>query len=128
MSNITDTKKLEKVFLEEIFNNNKVYDYEELKNVAKRVLGEDYSDGKVSGLVNKLIKNNVIVRIERGQYTRSDAYKIDIKSIVKSSLESSLEEIKEALGQMDIANISDKEFEDISEVRKLIRSLEEYLR
>ncbi|MGL5576974.1 MAG: hypothetical protein ACRDCW_15655 [Sarcina sp.] len=99
----TDTKKLERVLLD-----------------------KDYTDGKVSGVINKRIKTGIIIRIERGIYKFIEGYKFGVKSVTKAILENAVGEINENLSKVDITALDDKEFEDIREIRKLMKSLEEF--
>ena len=62
ISNTSDSKRLEIDLKENFFRDvDKVYDYEEIKNFSKNELRELYTDGKLSGVINKMINDSILI-------------------------------------------------------------------
>lgn len=128
-SNISDSKKLAISFEKKLFiNKNIKYDYENIKEFSKTVLGDSYSEGKVSGTINKMINESKLSRVGRGKYMLSSpAEDINIKEIVNKKLTKALEEIQGELVKVDAVKLDDDNFQTFAKSRELLKLITEKL-
>lgn len=128
-SNISDSKKLAISFEKKLFiNKNIKYDYENIKEFSKTVLGDSYSEGKVSGTINKMINESKLSRVGRGKYMLSSpAEDINIKEIVNEKLTKALEEIQGELVKVDAVKLDDDNFQTFAKSRELLKLITEKL-
>ena len=127
VSNTSDSKRLEIALKENFFRElDKVYDYEEIKDFSKNELMELYTDGKVSGVINKMINDSILVRVNRGKYKLAISEKIvDIKGIMREALMNSMNEIQDGLSKVSAVELSDNDFTLFTEARETLKILKE---
>lgn len=127
VSNTSDSKRLEIALKENFFRElDKVYDYEEIKDFSKNELMELYTDGKVSGVINKMINDSILVRVNRGKYKLAISEKIvDIKGIMREVLMNSMNEIQDGLSKVSAVELSDNDFTLFTEARETLKILKE---
>lgn len=126
---LSDSKVLEAALQEKLFiDKQKTYSYEEIKDFAKQELGNGYSNGKVAGIISQFVNSNKLVRIERGKYAIVDVdSKINIKSLVKDTLTTAIEEIYNKLGKIAVLELSDDDFKDLCKVREITNNIQQDL-
>ncbi|HFL3593103.1 TPA: hypothetical protein ACG3R3_003814 [Clostridioides difficile] len=124
---LNDSRKIEKLLLDKIFTNESEVDYETVKKECKELLKEKYTDGKVSGVINKLVKNNVIIRTERGIYKKNCLHinDVDIEQIVKSIFNKAILEINAEVSKINPFNLTEGEFKSLQKIKKDIIEIEE---
>ncbi|EIF2088279.1 hypothetical protein ACV3RL_16205 [Clostridium perfringens] len=127
VSNTSDSKRLEIALKENFFRElDKVYDYEEIKDFSKNELMELYTDGKVSGVINKMINDSILVRVNRGKYKLAISGKnVDIKGIMREVLMNSMNEIQDGLSKVSAVELSDNDFTLFTEARETLKILKE---
>ncbi|WP_300453738.1 hypothetical protein [Fusobacterium sp.] len=127
VSNTSDSKRLEIALKENFFRElDKVYDYEEIKDFSKNELRELYTDGKVSGVINKMINDSILVRVNRGKYKLAISEKIvDIKGIMREVLMNSMNEIQDGLSKVSAVELSDNDFILLTKARETLKTLQE---
>lgn len=127
VSNTSDSKRLEIALKENFFRElDKIYDYEEIKDFSKNELRELYTDGKVSGVINKMINDSILVRVNRGKYKLAISEKIvDIKGIMREVLMNSMNEIQDGLSKVSAVELSDNDFILLTKARETLKTLQE---
>lgn len=126
-SNISDSKRLEKSLKDNFFKEvDKVYGYEDIKNFSKNELRELYTDGKVSGVINKMINEGILVRANRGKYKLAiSEVHIDIKGVMKEILKNTISEIQNGLSKVSAVELSDNDFILLTRARETLKVLQE---
>lgn len=126
-SNISDSKRLEKSLKDNFFREvDKVYGYEDIKNFSKNELRELYTDGKVSGVINKMINEGILVRANRGQYKLAiSEVHIDIKGVMKEILKNTINEIQNGLSKVSAVQLNDNDFILLTRSRETLKVLQE---
>ncbi len=126
ISNTSDSKRLEIALKENFFSDvDKVYDYEEIKNFSKNELRELYTDGKVSGVINKMINDSILIRVNRGKYKLATAEeRVDIKGIMRDVLMNTINEIQKGLSKVSAVELSDNDFILLTEARETLKILQ----
>lgn len=126
-SNISDSKRLEKSLKDNFFKEiDKVYEYEKIKNFSENELGESYTDGKVSGVINKMINEGILVRVNRGQYKLAiSEVHIDIKGVMKEILKNTINEIQNGLSKVSAVQLNDNDFILLTRSRETLKVLQE---
>jgi len=124
-TNSTDSTKLRNYLLGEVFNSEKVYEYETLKDRGRDLLGKDYSDGKLSGVMTKLVEKGLVERIGRGSYKKKTDSKINIEEVVKNHFSEAIESIQESIGNINALDLDNKEFETLKKTREIIATIQE---
>lgn len=127
LSNISDSKRLEKSLKDNFFREvDKVYGYEDIKNFSKNELRELYTDGKVSGVINKMINEGILVRANRGQYKLAiSEVHIDIKGVMKEILKNTINEIQNGLSKVSAVQLNDNDFILLTRSRETLKVLQE---
>lgn len=127
LSNISDSKRLEKSLKDNFFKEvDKVYGYEDIKNFSKNELRELYTDGKVSGVINKMINEGILVRANRGQYKLAiSEVHIDIKGVMKEILKNTINEIQNGLSKVSAVQLNDNDFILLTRSRETLKVLQE---
>lgn len=127
LSNISDSKRLEKSLKDNFFREvDKVYGYEDIKNFSKNELRELYTDGKVSGVINKMINEGILVRANRGQYKLAiSEVHIDIEGVMKEILKHTISEIQNGLSKVSAVELSDNDFMLLTRARETLKVLQE---
>ena len=127
LSNISDSKRLEKSLKDNFFREvDKVYGYEDIKNFSKNELRELYTDGKVSGVINKMINEGILVRANRGQYKLATSEVcIDIKEVMKEILKNTISEIQNGLSKVSAVQLNDNDFILLTRARETLKVLQE---
>lgn len=130
---LSDSKLLEEALEMKYFvDDDKEYDYEEIKNFSKKILGENYTDGKTAGAIRRLVEKSLIVRSDRGKYKKNIEEQcdkvIDISHVVTTNLETSITNIKQQLINLDVLSLNEIEFKVFSESKNLITLIEHKLK
>ncbi|MDM0555331.1 hypothetical protein ACV3ZZ_15855 [Clostridium perfringens] len=126
ISNTSDSKRLEIDLKENFFRDvDKVYDYEEIKNFSKNELRELYTDGKLSGVINKMINDSILIRVNRGKYKLATSEeRVDIKGIMREVLINTMNEIQKGLSKVSAVELSDNDFILLTEARETLKILQ----
>lgn len=126
-SNPSDSKRLERALKEKFFRSeDKIYDYEDIKNFSKNELMELYTDGKVAGVINKMINDSILIRLNRGKYKLSVSEEgVDIKGIMRGVLVNTMNEIQNGLSKVSAVKLTDNDFLLLTEARETLKILQE---
>lgn len=126
-SNPSDSKRLERALKEKFFRSeDKIYDYEDIKNFSKNELMELYTDGKVAGVINKMINDSILIRLNRGKYKLSVSEEgVDIKGIMRGVLVNTMNEIQNGLSKVSAVKLTDNDFLLLTEARETLKFLQE---
>lgn len=126
-SNPSDSKRLERALKEKFFRSeDKIYDYEDIKNFSKNELMELYTDGKVAGVINKMINDSILIRLNRGKYKLSVSEEgVDIKGIMRGVLVNTMNEIQNGLSKVSAVKLNDNDFLLLTEARETLKILQE---
>lgn len=126
-SNPSDSKRLERALKEKFFRSeDKIYDYEDIKNFSKNELMELYTDGKVAGVINKMINDFILIRLNRGKYKLSVSEEgVDIKGIMRGVLVNTMNEIQNGLSKVSAVKLTDNDFLLLTEARETLKILQE---
>lgn len=123
-NNKTDSKKLREELEKEFFKEvDKVYNYSDIKEFAKEKLGSNnFSEGKVSGTINRMVKNGIICRVEPSKYKKVKTDK-SIREILNDSLDNAINEIEKELSKIEVIKLDNKSFNDFNKGREILLNL-----
>ena len=111
---------LEKEFFKET---DTVYNYNDIKEFAKKTLGEkNFSEGKLSGVITKMVKNDIICRVEPSKYKRIKTDK-SIREILNESLDNAINEIEKELSKIEVIKLDNENFNNFNKGREILINL-----
>ena len=123
-NNNTDSKKLRDALEKEFFKEtDTVYNYNDIKEFAKKTLGEkNFSEGKLSGVITKMVKNDIICRVEPSKYKRIKTDK-SIREILNESLDNAINEIEKELSKIEVIKLDNENFNNFNKGREILINL-----
>ena len=123
-NNNTDSKKLRDALEKEFFKEtDTVYNYNDIKEFAKKTLGvKNFSEGKLSGVITKMVKNDIIYRVEPSKYKRIKKDK-SIKEILNESLDNAINEIEKELSKTEVIKLDNENFNNFNKGREILINL-----
>ena len=80
-----------------------------------------YTDGKLSGVINKMINDSILIRVNRGKDKLAKSEKrVDIKGIMREVLINTMNEIQKGLSKVSAVELSDNDFILLTEASCLL--------
>ena len=84
-----------------------------------------YTDGKLSGVINKMINDSILIRVNRGKYKLATSEeRVDIKGIMREVLINTMNEIQKGLSKVSAVELSDNDFILLTEARETLKILQ----
>ena len=123
-NNNKDSKNLRYALEKEFFKEtDTVYNYNDIKEFAKKTLGEkNFSEGKLSGVITKMVKNDIICRVEPSKYKRIKTDK-SIREILNESLDNAINEIEKELSKIEVIKLDNENFNNFNKGREILINL-----
>lgn len=125
----TDSKKLQLSLVEKLFIDiNKTYKYDEIKEFSKNELKDKYTDGKLSGVINKMLNKNIIVRLEMGKYKlkpKIDNTNENIKPIISECLINTINNIENDLSNINAIKLDKEDYDIFIKIKNILEDLKD---
>ncbi len=125
----TDSKKLQISLIDKLFTDiNKIYEYDEIKEFSRNELKDNYTDGKLSGVINKMLNKNIIFRLGTGKYKlkpKNDDINANTKHIINQCLIKTINSIENDLSNINAIKLNKEDYEVFIKIKNILEDLKD---
>lgn len=125
----TDSKKLQISLIDKLFTDiNKIYEYDEIKEFSRNELKDNYTDGKLSGVINKMLNKNIIFRLGTGKYKlkpENDDINGNTKHIINQCLVKTINSIENDLSNINAIKLNKEDYEVFIKIKNILEDLKD---